>query len=78
MTDRGLPVFQKLADHYAGRDASFYWVSINGAKEEEKRYASDTDLQAFADEPELRLPVLRDCDRNASRAIGLARSRTSS
>ena len=71
MTDRELPAFQKLADHYAVRDVAFYWVSINGAKKEEKHYASDSDLQAFADELELRLPVLRDPDRNSFRAFSL-------
>jgi peroxiredoxin len=71
MTDRELPAFQRLANLYAGRDIDFYWVSIDSAKKEDKRYASDADLQVFADELELRLPVLRDPDRNAFRALGL-------
>jgi peroxiredoxin len=71
MTDRELPAFQRLANLYTGRDVNFYWVSINSLKKEDKRYASDTNLQAFADELELRLPVLRDPDRNAFRALGL-------
>ena len=71
MTDRELPAFQKLADRYTVRGADFYWVSLNGAKKEEKGYASDTDLQAFVDELGLRLPALRDPDRNAFRAFGL-------
>lgn len=71
MTDRELPAFQKLTNLYAGRDVDFYWVSLNSVKNGERGYASDTDLQEFADELELRLPVLRDPDRNAFRAFGL-------
>lgn len=71
MTNRELPAFQKLANLYAERDVDFYWVSLNSFKNGEKSYASDTDLQKFADELELRVPVLRDPDRNAFRALGL-------
>ena len=71
LTNRELPAFQRLANLYAGRDVDFYWVSVNSVKNGEKGYASDTDLEEFADELELRLPVLRDTDRNAFRAFGL-------
>jgi len=71
MTNRELPAFQKLATLFAGRGVDFYWVSLNSVKNGEKSYASDTDLQEFANELELRLPVLRDPDRNAFRAYGL-------
>jgi hypothetical protein len=68
---RTFRTFQRLANLYAGHDVNFYWVSINSTKKEDKRYASDTDLQAFADELELRLPTLLDPDRSAFRTFGL-------
>jgi len=70
-TERELPALQRLANFYVGRGVAFYWVSINGAKARQKGYTSDRDLQAFADELGLRLPVLRDPDRKAFRAFGL-------
>jgi peroxiredoxin len=66
-----LPAFQKLADRYAGRDVAFYWVSINAAAPGARNYISDADLQAFAQKDGLRLPVLRDPERAASRAFGV-------
>jgi len=71
LTDKELPTFQRLADRYAGRGASFYWVSVNSAKEKEKHYISDADLQGYAVELGLRLSVLRDPDQKALRAFGL-------
>ncbi|HZS03948.1 MAG TPA: TlpA disulfide reductase family protein [Blastocatellia bacterium] len=71
LTDKELPTFQRLADRYAGRGVSFYWVSVDSAKEKERRYISDADLQGFADELELLLPVLRDPARKAFRSFGL-------
>jgi peroxiredoxin len=71
LVDQSLPAFQRLADRYAGRAVTFYWVSINSRKAGDKTYASDADLQAFAERAGLRLTVLRDPDRAAFRAFGL-------
>jgi len=66
-----LPALQKLADRYANRGVNFYWVSINSNKPGAKNYASDADLQAFAQKNGLRLMVLRDPDQAAYRALGV-------
>jgi peroxiredoxin len=71
LTAKELPALQKLADRYAGRGVNFYWVSINSAKPGAKNYASDADLQAFAQRHSLRLPVLRDADQAAYRTFGV-------
>jgi peroxiredoxin len=71
LTERELLAFQNLADRFAGRGVNFYWVSTNSAKQNERNYASDADLEAFATKLELRLPVLRDPDQAAFRAFGL-------
>jgi peroxiredoxin len=66
-----LPALEKLAERYANRNVSFYWVSINSAKPGAKNYASDAELQAFARRHGLSLMVLRDPDQTAYRAFGL-------
>lgn len=65
-----LPAFQQLADRYAGRDATFYWVSVNSAKQGARHYASDADLRAFAARAGLKVTVLRDPDQAVYRALG--------
>lgn len=69
MTSKELPALQKLVS--AHPKASFYWVSTNSAKAGEKNFAADADLQAFAAKNGLRIPVLRDADKAAYRALGL-------
>lgn len=69
MTSKELPALQKLVS--ANPKASFYWVSTNSAKAGEKNFAADADLQAFAAKNGLRIPVLRDADKVAYRALGL-------
>lgn len=71
LADKTLPAFRRLADRYADRAVSFYWVSIDSAKAGEKNYASDADLQAFVGRAGLHLTVLRDPDREAFRALGV-------
>jgi len=71
MAPKELPALQKLADRYAGRSVSFYWVSINSAKAGAKNYATDAELQAFAQKHGLRLKVLRDPDQATYRAFGV-------
>lgn len=71
LASRELPALQELADKYAGSGATFYWVSINSAKQGARNYASDADLQAFAVRHGLKVGVLRDPDQAAYRALGL-------
>jgi peroxiredoxin len=71
LASKELPALQKLAERYAGRGVNFYWVSINSDKPGAKNYASDADLQAFAQRNGLRLMVLRDPEQAAYRAFGV-------
>src|SRR5262249_48869377 len=71
LANKELPALQKLADRYAGRGVVVYWVSTNGTKPGTKTYSSDAELEAFAGQNGLRLPVLRDPDQTAYRALGL-------
>jgi peroxiredoxin len=66
-----LPALQQLADRYANRGVTFYWVSINTAKDGARNFASDADLRAFASRAGLRVPVLRDPEQAAYRAYGV-------
>ena len=66
-----MAALQKLSERYANRGVNFYWVSINSNKQGAKNYASDSDLQAFAQRNGLRLMVLRDPDQAAYRALGV-------
>jgi peroxiredoxin len=71
LTSKELPALQKLADRYAARPVRFYWVSINSAKQGARNYASDADLQAFAQKNSLRLPVLRDPEQALYKQLAL-------
>jgi peroxiredoxin len=71
MASRELPAFQKLADRYSSRGVQAYWVSINSAKPGARNYASDADLQAFAQKHNLKVTALRDPDQTAYKAFGL-------
>ena len=71
LASKELPALQKLADRFVTRGVQFYWVSINSAKPGTRNYASDADLQAFAQKNNLHIPVLRDPDQEAYRALGL-------
>ncbi len=71
LTSRELPALQKLADRYAGRNVSFYWVSINSTRPGARHYVSDAELQAFAQRNGWRLTILRDPDQTAYRAFGV-------
>ena len=61
---QGMPIRGPLAellarpDRYAGRNASFYWVSINTLRSGARGYATDDELRAFAARNRLRLTVL--------------------
>jgi peroxiredoxin len=71
LASKELPALQKLADRYASRGVQVYWVSINNAKPGARNFASDADLQAFAQKHNLRVTVLRDSDQETYRAFGL-------
>jgi len=71
MASRELPAFQKLADRYSSRGVQAFWVSINSAKPGARNYASDADLQAFAQKYNLKVTALRDPDQTAYKAFGL-------
>lgn len=71
MTSRELPAFQKLADRYSSRGVQAFWVSINSAKPGTRNYASDADLQAFAQKYNLKVTALRDPDQTVYKGFGL-------
>jgi len=66
-----LPALQKIADRYSSRGVQVYWVSINSSKPGARNYASDADLQAFAQKHNLRVPALRDPDQTAYKSFDL-------
>ncbi len=71
LASKELPALQKVADRYSARGVQVYWVSINSEKQGARTFASDADLQAFAQKFNLRLTVLRDPEQEAYRAFGL-------
>lgn len=62
---------QKLADRFAERGVQVYWVSINPNKPGARNYASDQDLQAFAQKNGSRVGVLRDPEQTVYREFAL-------
>lgn len=62
---------QKLADRFAERGVQVYWVSINPNKPGARNYASDQDLQAFAQKHGTRIGVLRDPEQTLYREFVL-------
>ncbi|MGE0884770.1 MAG: peroxiredoxin family protein [Blastocatellales bacterium] len=71
MVSKELPALQKLADRYSTRGVQVYWVSINSDKQGTRTYATDNDLQAFAQKNNVRLTILRDPEQQAYKAYGL-------
>jgi hypothetical protein len=66
-----LPGLQKLADRYADRPVSFYWVSVNSERQGARNFASDAEIRVFANQFGMRLPILRDPERAAFREFGI-------
>ncbi len=66
-----LVALQKQADRYSPRGVQFFWVSVNSDKAGARAYASDADLQVFAQKVNLRIPVLRDPEQQTYKAFGL-------
>ncbi|HMV46243.1 MAG TPA: TlpA disulfide reductase family protein [Blastocatellia bacterium] len=71
LTSRELSALQKVADRFAGRGVQVYWVSINSNKQGARNFATDEEIQAFAQKNNLRLTVLRDPEQTAYKAFGL-------
>lgn len=71
LTAKELVALQKQADRYSPRGVQFFWVSVNSDKSGARAYASDADLQAFAQKVNLRIPVLRDPEQQTYKAFGL-------
>jgi peroxiredoxin len=71
LASKELPALQKIADRYSARGVQVYWVSINSSKPGARNYASDADLQAFAQKHNLRLTALRDPDQAVYKSFGL-------
>ena len=71
LVSKELPALQKIADRYSSRGVQVYWVSINSAKPGARNYASDADLQAFAQKHNLKVTALRDPDQTVYKSFGL-------
>jgi peroxiredoxin len=71
LASKELPALQKIADRYSSRGVQVYWVSINSSKPGARNYASDADLQAFAQKHNLKVPALRDPDQTVYKSFGL-------
>jgi peroxiredoxin len=71
LASKELPALQKLADRYATRGVQVYWVSINSEKQGARTFATNEEVQAFAQKNNLRVPVLRDSEQQAYKAFGL-------
>jgi peroxiredoxin len=71
MTSRELPALQKISDRFSDRGVQVYWVSINSERPGARTYASDANIQEFAQKNNLRVKLLRDPDQEAYRYYGL-------
>jgi peroxiredoxin len=71
LASKELPALQKIADRYSSRGVQVYWVSINSSKPGARNYASDADLQAFAQKYNLKVTALRDPDQTVYKSFGL-------
>ena len=71
LVSKELPALQKIADRYSARGVQVYWVSINSSKPGARNYASDADLQSFAQKHNMRIPTLRDPDQTVYKSFGL-------
>jgi len=62
---------RKLADQYSDRGLVVFWVSTESEDAKSKNYASDQQLQAFAQKYGLKVTVLRDPDGVVSKKFGV-------
>ncbi len=52
----------KLARKYNGRDVSFFFIATDSVSAKSKNYASNEDIQKFAETNKLTISILRDSD----------------
>jgi thiol-disulfide isomerase/thioredoxin len=71
IVEKTIPALQRLSDQFSDQEVDFYWVSINSGTPDEKNYFSDHDLQVFAKEMRLSVPVLRDPEKKVFRSLKL-------
>jgi peroxiredoxin len=71
LASKELPALQKIADRYSSRGVQVYWVSINSSKPGARNYATDADLQSFAQKHNLKVPALRDPDQTVYKSFSL-------
>jgi peroxiredoxin len=62
---------RKLADDYAGRGVSVFWVSTDSESSKSRNFASDDQLRAFSHKYNLSVTVLRDPDGEVSKQFGI-------
>ena len=60
---------KKLADQYAGRGVTVYWVSVDSANTKSKNFVSDDQLRELA--RKYKVTILRDPDGALSRKMGV-------
>lgn len=71
LASKELPALQKISDRYSSRGVQVYWVSINSSKPGARNYASDADLQTFAQKHHLKITALRDPDQTVYKSFDL-------
>jgi peroxiredoxin len=52
----------KLSRKYNGRDVAFFFIATDSTSAKSKNYASNEDIQKFADTSKLTISILRDSD----------------
>ena len=52
----------KIAKKFAGREVIVYFVATDSTSEKSKNYATNAELDAFAKQTKLTVPILRDSD----------------
>ena len=52
----------KIAKKFAGREVVVYFVATDSTSEKSKNYATNAELDAFAKQTKLTVPILRDSD----------------
>lgn len=71
LATKELAALQKINERYSTRGVLVYWVSINSDKQGSRTFATNDDLQAFAQKNNVRLNILRDPEQQAYKALGL-------
>jgi peroxiredoxin len=69
LTRNQMEGLKKLADQYAGRGVSVYWVSTESDSAKSKNFATDEDLRELG--RKYKITVLRDPDGPISRKLGV-------